>query len=393
MLDFGRIFLTCCIFSLGVAGAGVVMAEQQNFTLEMDSSVAVPEETVSPDEVDGEYRITEVGLSLPGESITAEITPPDEQFYVVYLRNQDGDPVDGPIRNLEGEQTVTLDATGEPAGSYVITVGSDADPDDILPVAIEAYRVDSATLDGESLDGGELESSDTGNVTVSLTEYEDRNIDEVELSVWQEDVGEVDSVTLSETDQDLVFSGSISGLDPDTYNVQFRIRGGDTVDNDEPELIGLSENKVLTVTESEPSNDDGGGGSSDHSDETNDGTDDGTSGQNDENDTADSVSDDEMGDQNDENGTANNASDDEVSDHNETSLNSTDTESHNETADDDESGTADETSSNTTQSDSGDDVITPNTSADETDDDMPLTAIPLVFALLALFGVTRRLSK
>jgi len=369
------------------------MAEQQNFTLEMDSSVAVPEETISPDEVDGEYRITQVGLSLPGESITVDITPPDEQFYVVYLRNQNGDPVDDPIQNLEGEQTVTLDATGEPAGSYVITVGSDADPDNILPVAIEAYQVESATLNGESLDGSELKSSDTGTVEVSLTEYEDRNIDEVELSAWQEGVGEVESVTLSETDQNLVFSGSISGLDPDTYNIQFRIRGGDTVDNGEPELIGLSGNNVLTVTESEPSNDDGGGGSSDHSDGTNDDTDDGTSDQNDENDTTDTVSDDEVTDQNDENDTANNASDDEMTDQNETSLNSTDTESHNETVDDDESGTANETSSNTTQSDSDDDVITPNTSTDETDDDMPLTAIPLAFALLALFGITRRLRS
>lgn len=389
---FVRILLICCIFSVTVATAGVVMAEQQNYTLEMDSSVAVPEETISPDEVDGEFRITQVGRSLPGESITVDITPPDDQFYVVYLRNQDGDPIDL-IRNLEGEKTVTLDATGEPAGSYVITVGSDADPDTILPVVIEAYQVDSATLNGERLDGSELKSSDTGTVEVSLTEYEDRNIDGVELSVWQDSVGEVESVTLSETDQDLVYSGSISGLDPDTYNIQFRIRGGDTVDDGEPELIGLSENNVLTVTESESSNDDGGGGSSDHSDGSNEDTDDGTSDQNDENDTVDNVSDDEVTDQNDEDDTTDNVSD-EVSDHNETSLNSSDTESHNETVDDDESGTASDTSSdNTTQSDRGDDVITPNTSADETDDDMPLTAIPLIFALLALFGVTRRLSK
>lgn len=387
MADIVRGLLICCVFTVGVAAAGVAVAEQ-TYTLGMDSSVLVPEETISPDEVDGEFRITEVGLSLPGQSVTVDVIPPDEQFYVVYLRNQAGDPIENQ-NNLEGEQAVELnDATEEPAGSYVITVGTDADPNDILPVVIQAYRVDTATVDGDSLDESEVEANDTGNVEISLTEYEDRSIDEVELSAWQDGTGEIESVSLSETDEERTFSGSISGLEPDTYNIQFRVRGGDKVDNSEPELIGLSGNYELTVAESESTNGDDDGSQSGPSDGTSEDPGNDSPDHDDENDATDNDS-----DENTNNG---------VND--EDGQNDTDdTESHNKTGDDSDSRvedndtprTTDEATGETTQSDStDDDIISPNTTTDtETNDDLPLTAVSLVLALITLGGVIQRLTK
>lgn len=372
MSDTPRVLFVVCLLFGGIALGGTVFATD-GYSLNMDSTVEVPEETIqNPEDDSSEFTVSQVGVSSPGDSVTIAATPPDGQSYFVFLRDEDGDLITR-TDQLSEPQTVDLDATGEPAGSYVVTIGPDSTPEEILPVVIEAYRLQTVSVGStESSPGGsfEIDGDESVDVSVTLDEVESQPISNVSLTLWNEDTGTAEVVSLTEREE-LVYGGTLSAVDPGTYNVQLRVHGGSQVESGTFELIGLSENSQLTVTE--PPNDEGG---SDDDNDNNGGSDDtGSSG--------DGPADDDEGVEN----STDTGDDGDISDEtNETSENDTST-----------NGTGSDNLSdpdNQTSDQSGDDVITPNTEDDEssnTDESVPVYAVPIALLLLVIGGASRRL--
>ena len=371
-----KLVLACFILGLLAVCGVTLVGATGSYDLQTDTSVPVPETTVeNPEDETEEFTVTHVDRVEPSENVSVTVTPPNENSYSVFFREDDGTIINREAR-IEGTQTVHLDPAGSTAGSYVITVGETSSPDTVLPVVIQAYSVSQLTLDGESLDGMEVTSDESPEVTVELQELEATTIETVTLTLWNSQTEE--EVSLS-SDGDQTFSGSLPNVDPDEYNTQIRIRGGDTV-NSEPELIGLSANHDLTVTQAE----------------TTDDTDDGDAGEGGGTGGTGAVGDDDTDDDTDE--TTNETTDDETT--NETTDDETTNETTDETTDDETTNGDVNDATNMTDTDSADtvdsdgtDVITPNSTTDgETDDDVPLTAIPTVVMLLVIIGAGKRLA-
>lgn len=368
--------------------SGPIAAADGGYELSMDSAVEVPERTVeNPENESEEFTITTVGRTAPGERALVDVSPPSDTRYSVYFREEDGDIVDFADR-IQGDQQVEFAVGSEPAGSYVITTGETSAPDAVLPVVIEGYVVDTLELDNAPLDGSTINADDSHNVTVELTNQSDRSISTVTLTLWVPDDGVEYETELTKTEADATtFRGSIEDLDAGEYNAQVRVQGGETV-NGENELIGLSDNHLLTV-ESD---------SSDSGDATDDSS---STGDQDGSDTGSNVDGEES--------TGNDANGTDTTAENESPTNGTDTDATNST-----DGSSDDTSSTDGSSDSSDTddstdpqspngtddstdsdtVIEPNTNTSDsnTNDSSPLYAVPLTLAFVVVMALLRRLS-
>lgn len=400
---------------LVVGTVGVVGGATGEYDLTMDSAVEVPERTIeSPENDEKEYTITTVGRTSVGSNTTVHVSPPIESRYSVFFRNQDGDNID--YTRTQGEQQIQFDTENQAAGSYVITAGETSDPNTVLPVVVEGYTVDSLSLSGEPLADQTISTDNSHNLSVQLADHTDKSISAVTVTLWTSDQGVVHEITLEPTDGDpLAFEGTLSNPDPDEYNVQVRIRGGDTT-NGESELMGLSENAPLTV-ESMSTDDDGSSGdsstgdndsSSDNSGTDSDGSDDGTgtdSGTDDGNDSTNSTdgesSTDSGTDSGADNGTdtgAGNGTDTGSGDeHNGTDTGSGDSDSTTDTSDSDsdDAGTGGSDGSQTdgtTDNDGSAGVIEPslNGTDSQTADSAPLGILPVLLALVLTTVALRR---
>lgn len=381
---FRRRILLVCLLIGGVAVSGSALAAD-GFSVEMDSTVAVPEQTIDNPEGESTFTVSEIGVVAPGESVTVEATPPDETPYFVFLRDSEGNVVIRTDR-LADSQSVELNTSAEPAGSYVVTIGPDSTPEDILPVVIEAYQVASISVNPQNTSTGQDEftvnSTESAKVNVELTQQAEEPITTVNLTVWNEATGVVETVTLAaneSADGEYRYQGSIPELEPGEYNIQLGVQGTGEVSG-RSALIGLSDNSRLTVTEptddsettdDSPSDDDSqeSSDSTQSGDETSDGT--GTQSGDDGESTAggngtDSTSDTSAG-QGTTNGTEPNGSDS------------------------DSSGS---TSSNGSANGS-EGVITPNApgEGENTNGSVPLRVVPHVLTLVVVAGVAKRLRS
>lgn len=313
MLD-RRLLLISIIISGVIASGGVVAAD--GFSVESENTVPVPERTVDNPQGDGTFTVSEIKTIAPGKSITVDVTAPDETPYFVFFRNDQGEVVIRTDR-LDTPQAVTLNTSAEQVGSYVITVGPDSTPKDILPVVIEAYQVTSIETDTKTDESGfTTTTARTPNVSVDLTQQAEEPIEEVNFTVWNKDKGVVEAVSLTlneSADSQHRYRGSLPKLNVGEYNIQVRVQAGDEV-NGRLTLIGLSDTQTLTVTEAEGSDSteqsgskdgtDGSGGTSQNSDTAENGTDttsDGEDGQ----DSKSGDTTDEHSSQSDENNTTN----------------------------------------------------------------------------------------
>lgn len=384
---------------LVIGTVGVVGGATGEYDLTMDSAVEVPERTIeSPENDDKEYTITTVGRTAVGSNTTVHVSPPIETRYSVFFRNQNGDNID--YTRTQGEAKIKFDTENQDAGSYVITAGETSDPNTVLPVVVEGYTVDALTLAGEPLAEQTISTEATDNLTVQLSDHTDKSISTVTVTLWTAEQGVVHEIPLEQAGGDTItFEGTLSNPDPGEYNVQVRIRGGDTT-NGESELMGLSENDPLTVESTSTDDDDGSSGdsstrddgdSTDGSGTDSGGSDDGTgtdSGTDDSDDSTNST-DNESSTGNGTDTGADNGTDTGSGD----GHNGTDTgpENGGSTTDssDSDSGGSDDSGSNGSQSNGSTDddgssgVIEPslNGSDSQTDDSTPLGILPVLVAL------------
>lgn len=402
---FSRRALLACLLIGGVVVSGTALAAD-SFSIEIDSTVAVPQETVSSPESDATFTISEVGVVTQGDSLTVDATPPNGTEYFVFFRDEEGNVVIRTDRLAE-PQSVKLNTSAEPAGSYVLTIGPDSTPKDVLPVVIEAYQVNSVTMEvGETTSRGQeftMNATESADVRVDLTQQAEVPITTANLTVWNEADGVVKTVPLSvnrSADAEHVYEGALSDVATGSYNVQIRVHGESEV-NGQRELIGLSANRGLTVTkpsEDERNPDDSETGET--GDETSD-------------DTQEPGGDNENGDSPDEN--TNSTDDDDKSTGRENTTSdgeSTDTDSQ-ENTDDTETGSKQANGSEntagggtqqgdtgTTQDDSGTnetddssaDVITPNdpTGNDDTNDSVPFGGVTKLLLIVVTGAIVFR---
>ena len=376
---YHRRLLLICVIIGGIVFTGGALAAD-GFSIEAEPTVSVPEQTVNSPQSDATFTISAVKVISPGESLTVDATAPNETSYFVFFRNDQGDVVIRTDR-LDVPQTVTVNTSAEEPGSYVLTVGPDSTPKDIIPVVIEAYQISSLETDATE-DGDEFTTTTTAspNVSVELTQQAEKPIKTVNLTVWNEAEGVVEAVSLTanqSADSAYHYQGSLPQLDAGEYNVQVRVQGGDEVDERFP-LIALSETRTLTVTEPEgddSTDESGSGNGTDGSDEQ-------------------SQSGDETGNNTDP--TTDNGSDPGAG------SNGTNTENGsqpvtNGTTDGTENGTqtdnTDESESGANGTDeTGDGVINPNSpgAEPETNSSVPLSVIPNLLAVVLIVATIRR---
>jgi hypothetical protein len=394
---------TSIVALLIVSTVGVVGGATGEYDLTMDSTVEVPERTIeSPENDDKEYTITTVGRTAVGSNTTVHVSPPIESRYSVFFRNQDGDNID--YTRTQGDQEIEFDTESQAAGSYVITAGETSDPNTVLPVVVEGYTVDSLTLGGEPLADQTISTDSSQNLTVQLSEHTDKSISAVTVTLWTSEQGVVHEIPLESTSGDTeTFEGTLSNPDSGEYNVQVRIRGGDTT-NGESELMGLSDNDPLTV-ESASTDDDGstGDSSTGHDSSSTDGSGTDSGGSNggtgtDDGDNSTNGTDSENSTGNGTDTGANNGTDTGSGDeHNGTDTGSGDGDSTTDSSDSDSDGAGDggsngSQSSGTTDGDGSSGVIEPslNGSDSQTDDSTPLGILPALLALALTTVYLRR---
>ena len=390
-------------FVVGVGTVGVAGQSPADFSLESDATVATPTQTVSNQFTDGEITVDQTAVVEPNELLTgtASVPNPDEQTYFIQFRNSDRRVIDDKMTD-GAETSFEFDASPESPGSYAVNIW---DPDEqlvksVLPVVIASHEVSSVQINDSSPSNADVAPSETPPVDVSLTTIESTDVEKVNLTVWDGD--KVHSTTLENTASN-EYEGTLPSLDAGTYQVQVRVRGGETV-NGRPSLIGLSEAYSLTVSEPQESDDDNTDGGSSSGGSGDGGTDDSTGGgtnpdgssDTDTSNNTDKSTNTDASNTTDES----NSTDDSNKTDGSTSIDdstSTDGESSNGTDTDSTGETSDNTSDSTdTDGNGSEKAISPNNgtvSSDGTEDGTPLYAVQLTLLSLVLGSGFLRLQR
>ena len=390
------VFLCLIVAAATVGVAGQSPAE---FTLESDSTVTTPPQTVSNQFTDGELTVRKTAVVEPDEKITgtATVPDPDEQTYFVQFRNSDRRVVDDTITD-GAETSYEFNTSSESPGSYAVNIW---DPNErtvksVLPVVIASHEVSSIQINNSSPSNADVAPSETAPVIVSLEILEATTVERVNLTVWDDD--EKVSTTLDNTASN-EYEGTLPALDEGEYQIQVRVRGGETV-NGRPSLIGLSEANSLTVSETQGPDDDntntgssgddsGASGGSNGSTGSGENPSDDTNSTDTSNTTDDSNSTDGSNAMDNTNSTDDTNSTDGNSTDSDTSVNGTDTG----TDDSASNGTSDATDADENDSNG---TIAPNNdtvSPDGTDDSTPLYAVQMILLTVVLGGALHRFRR
>ncbi|QKG92009.1 hypothetical protein HPS36_03760 [Halorubrum salinarum] len=394
---------------LAVGTLGVAGQSPAEFSLESESTVATPPQTISNQLTDGELTVRQTAVVEPDAALTgtATVPDPDNQTYVIQLVNSDQQIIDDTTTD-EAETSYEFDAGPESPGSYAVSIW---DPNEqlvksVLPVVIASHDVSSIQINSSTPSNADVAPSETVPVAVSLTTLEATTVERVNLTVWNDD--EELSTTLENTTTN-EYEGTLPSLDEGEYQVQVRVRGGETVDG-RPSLIGLSNAHSLTVSSTQESDgdstdtgssgdDSGDSGSPGGSTGGEDGTDDsnstdGSNGTDDSNSTDGSNGTDDSNSTDSSNGTddsnstdsSNGTDDSDSTDGDSTNTNGTDTG-----ANDSGSGSSSDATGN-----GSDETITPNdgsVSSGETDESTPLYAVQVLLLTVVCGGGLRRFRR
>ena len=387
----------CLLLSvfLIVSGVGAVQGSSGDFAIQSDTSISVPEhtETISYNGINAEITITEIAVYKPTDDVHMETSSPSDATTSVTLLNSD--------RRTYSEKAPDEDGTvnfGDdlPEGGYMaVLTKTDNDGNtivqDYLPIIVEAYSVDSVTVDGESMDGQEIETDADGELTVELAAHSSNppTIEEVNVSIWTGETTETVTLETTETNSN-TYQGELPALEPDEYDVQIAVGGAETSEGD-PEPLGLSESYSLVVTE--PASDDdedgmsgggGGGGGDSPNDDSSQSSDDDTDRSDDA--TTDPDSDAETNDS--DSNIGNTTEDPETN----TTNTTTDLDQPSDDADNIENTTengAENGAANTTENGADDGTIAP-TDTSETEDDVSLFAIQILLASIFVVLTLKR---
>lgn len=386
-------------FVVAVGTVGVAGQSPAEFTIESESTVTTPAQTVSNEFTDGELTVRQTAVVDPDETLTgtATVPDPDDQTYFIQFRNSDRRVVDDTTTD-GAETSYEFDASSESPGSYAVNIW---DPNEqtvksVLPVVIASHDVSSIQINSSSPSNADVAPSETPPVDISLTTLEATTVERVNLTVWNDD--EKASTVLENTASN-EYEGTLPALDESEYQIQVRVRGGETV-NGRPSLIGLSEAHSITVSETHES-DDGNTDTGSGGDESGDSDDsDGSTGSG-ENTSDDTNSTDASNTTDDSNSTdPSNTTDDTNStdDSNSTNGNSTGSDT---SVNDTDTGTDDSASNDTSGATNGAEndtngTIAPNndtSSPEGTDASTPLYAVQIILLTVVLGGSLHRLGR
>lgn len=212
------------------------------YILEMEETVETPEQTV---EHEGE-SLDVSGLTVVelDEEFSITTEGPNTTDYGVYLRSLEGQGLKIIDRGAEGSGKYTVSTSGIDPGSYIVTI-EDSTFEQAQPLLIPAYGVQVSSKDEfETLEDEKLE------ITAELSSHgETETIHSVEAVLWND--RNTERITLTAGGDD-TYSTTIADLDAGTYDLYVGVLGdGKVGDTSEHELIGVSENYVVDVKDSD----------------------------------------------------------------------------------------------------------------------------------------------
>ncbi|WP_247730589.1 hypothetical protein [Halovivax limisalsi] len=253
---------------IGCVGAVTLAASAAPaYDLTASQSIDTPEQTVS---IHGNtYTITSIATAAPDSSVTVDVTVPDDTSYAVDLYNDDEQVVVDPTLGT-GSGTVSVTTEGVAPGTYALTLQADNDFRDVQPLVVEGYDVSlSAPTSVEA--GTPL----TVSVDATPTASSGDPAGGVEVAVWN---GDTTRRVDAEPVDGEAYEATIEGLEPGEYEIYAAALGSGTVMG-EPEVLGATGDRTVTVTNDAGGDDPPDDGGDDPPDEDDgDGTDDGGDG-------------------------------------------------------------------------------------------------------------------
>ena len=371
-----------CVLLVAIS-AGAVAGSTGDFTIHSDASISVPDQTESVQQgaFTAEVTITEIAVYDPTDDVVIQTSYPEGTTPSVTLWDSDENQYNQTDPDEQGSVNYGAEL---PKGGYVATLIDDDTIEAFLPIIVETYYVDSLTLNGEPLEGQEIDEGANGDVTVELAAHSTQpTIEEVNMSVWTGETTE--TITLENTEgNSLTYHGELPEVDPEEYNVQIAIGGEDTASGD-PEPLGLSESHSITIAKSEQE-DDGGNTNGDGSGENTD--QDPPSSDDDNDDDSSQLNDTDTDPVDDDATDVENTTDDSTTNTTDPTNTTTDTD---QSTDDSDHTVAD----GDNESDDGPIGPTDTTQTDDdtTDDDTSLFALQGLIALLVGISALRRGRK
>jgi hypothetical protein len=364
-------FLLAILTLLTAVFAGGAVGE--SFGLSVANSVETPERTITHD-VLGKHTFNAVGVTTPGDPLSVTVTAPSGETHFLDLYNG-RDRVDT-IRIDNGSETVSIQTDELAPGSYFLRILSDGNTEVVYPVVIEGYDISVEQTKNASTD--ELEVSATVTPTASTGTPES-----VETVVWNDETEKQETLN-SKTGDSYAGTVSLSTFGDGSYQVYVAAVGEETI-YDRNEILAIGEGESKTGNdESVDDGTDGGttGGGSTGGGSTNDGTTGGTATNQPVDDSID-------------NGTTNESVDEDIdgntTDDTVTNNGTDDSEISDETADEESSD--DDNVIEPTNSD-GTGANSSSTDDDaQTDDNVPLSPVTAVGALVASALLAARRSQ
>ena len=379
-----------------LASVPLIVAADDHYTITVENGeIDVPERTV---EVEGqEFTVSSIASIEPGEELSVSVVAPEDGLYNVHLYDEDYNIED--TESFTGDDSASYDTTGIDPGTYSLVVEADGVFERIQPVVITAYETTVSVPESVSED-------ESFTVDISTTEHSDVDAPTIEtVEVVIADGGSTDRITATEDDANEAYTATVDNYSPGEYRLFVSVSASEDPDGDSVDIISMSDERSLTVTEAETDdgNDgDGGGGAGgagggDGVDSDDGTTDDATD------DEADTVDDEEPTETDDpETDTTDeelNATDDGPDDADDVTNATDDGADGTDDTDGDATSTgddaADEDTDGTTTDGDDDGVIRPqeNSTATDTDDDAALGAVQLLVGGMMALGIALRIRR
>lgn len=246
-----------------VGSTGFVVADGDYTITVENGEVNVPDRT---ENIAGQdVTITSVAPITPGEKLDVRVSTSANGSYDILLYNSDYIPA-ARETSVSGETTATFETGSLDPGTYSLTVRTDQF-EAVQPVVITAY---DTTLSAPS----EVEEGSNLSADIETTEHDNVDappIEEVELVVANESTD--DRIEADKTDDGEYVINTTAEYDPGEYRLYAVVYENEEVENGELNVISMSEEQTLTVTEQKDNTDENG-----DADQSNDDSNEGSTG-------------------------------------------------------------------------------------------------------------------
>ena len=371
----------------------LVAHADDHYTITVENGeIGIPEQTTNQN--GEEFTFSSVAPIKPGEEIDISISAPDNVSYGVYFIDEN-EPDLTNAKGFTGDSSTSYETDSLDPGTYslIINEGEDGSYNFIKPaqpVVITAYETTVSAPESVSED-------ESFTVDISTTEHDDVDAPAIgTVDVVIADDTSTDRITATEDDANEAYTATVDSYDPGEYRLYVSVSASENPDGDSVDVISMSDERSLTVTEAETDdgNDGGGGGGGDGGDggdgaggedgvDSDDGTtDDATD------DEADTVDDEEL------NATDDGPDDaDDVTNATDVGADGTDDTDGDVTSTGDDAADADTDGTTTDEDDDG--VIRPqeNSTATDTDEDASLGAVQLLLGAMMALGIVSRIRR